>query len=91
MRAGTTFREAERCSIFDEYSERLGELVTGTATRFEGGAVIVNLGRAEGYLTRSEQIPGETYHTGERVRGMILDVREAPYQVKIAMTMEAIA
>ena len=79
-------REAERCSIFDEYSERLGELVTGTATRFEGGAVIVNLGRAEGYLTRSEQIPGETYHTGERVRGMILDVREAPYQVKIAMT-----
>lgn len=79
-------REAERCSIFDEYSERVGTIVTGTVSRFEGGALTVNLGRAEGYLPRGEQIPGETHHPGERIRGMILDVAEAPHQVKIVLT-----
>jgi len=79
-------REAERGSIFDEYSERVGTIVTGTISRFEGGNLIVNLGRAEGILPRSEQIPGEMHHPGERVRAMILDVREAPHQVKIVLT-----
>lgn len=79
-------REAERSSIFEEYSERVGTIVTGTVSRFEGGALTVNLGRAEGFLPRSEQIPGETHHPGERIRGMILDVREEPYRVKIVLT-----
>lgn len=79
-------REAERSSIFDEYSKRVGTILTGTVSRYESGAVIVNLGRAEGYLPRSEQIPGETHHPGERIRGMILDVRETPYQVRIVLT-----
>ena len=79
-------REAERGSIFDEYSQRVGEIVTGTMSRYEGGAVLVNLGRTEGFLPRSEQIPGETHHPGERVRGMILDVRESPHQVRIVLT-----
>ncbi len=79
-------REAERSSVFEEYSQRVGTIVTGTISRFEGGALIVNLGRAEGYLPRSEQIPGESHHPGERVRAMILDVREVPYQVRIVLT-----
>ncbi|MFH0980919.1 MAG: transcription termination factor NusA [Planctomycetota bacterium] len=79
-------REAERGSIFEEYSQRVGTIVTGTVSRFEGGSLIVNLGRAEGILPRSEQIPGETHHPGERIRAMILDVREAPHQVKIVLT-----
>jgi N utilization substance protein A len=79
-------REAERSSIFDEYSERVGAIVTGTVARFEGGALIVNVGRAEGILPRSEQIPGESHHPGERIRAMILDVHEAPHQVKIVLT-----
>ncbi|MCP4589988.1 MAG: transcription termination factor NusA [bacterium] len=79
-------REAERGSIFDEYSERVGTIVSGTVSRFEGGSLIVNLGRAEGILPRSEQIPGESHHPGERIRAMILDVREAPHQVKIVLT-----
>jgi N utilization substance protein A len=79
-------REAERGSIFEEFAERKGTVVTGTVTRFEGGALIVNLGRAEGFLPKSEQIPGETQHPGERVRAMILDVREAPRQVKIVLS-----
>ncbi len=80
------FREAERCSIFDEYSERVGTIITGTVSRYEGGSLVVNLGRTEGFLPRSEQIPGETHHPGDRVRAMILDVREAPHQVKIVLT-----
>lgn len=79
-------REAERSSIYEEYVEREGEIITGTVARFEGGNLVVNFGRAEGFLPRSEQIPGEMHHPGERVRAMILEVREAPHQVKIVLT-----
>ncbi len=79
-------REDERNSIFEEYSQRVGTVVTGTVTRYEGGMLIVNLGRAEGILPRSEQIPGESHHTGERLRSMILDVREEQNRVRIVLT-----
>ncbi len=79
-------REAERGSICEEFLARKGTVVTGTIARQEGGALIVNLGRAEGFLPKSEQIPGETHHPGERIRCLILDVREAPHQVKIVLS-----
>ncbi len=79
-------REAERGSIFEEFAERKGTILTGTVSRFEGGALVVNIGRTEGFLPRSEQIPGETHQPGERIRAMILDVREAPHAVKIILT-----
>jgi transcription termination/antitermination protein NusA len=79
-------REDERSSIFGEYQERVGELVTGTMARFEGGATIVTLGRTEAILPRSEQIPGESHHAGERIRALILEVKEAPHQVKIILS-----
>jgi N utilization substance protein A len=79
-------REAERGSIFEEFSERKGTILTGTVARVEGGALVVNVGRTEGFLPRSEQIPGETHQPGERIRTLILDVREAPHQVKIILS-----
>lgn len=79
-------REDERSSIFDEYSQRVGTIVTGTVTRHEGGGLTVNLGRAEGFMPRSEQIPGDLHHPGERIRGMILNVREEASQVRIILT-----
>ncbi|HPF39571.1 MAG TPA: transcription termination factor NusA [Phycisphaerae bacterium] len=79
-------REAERGSIFEEFIERKGTIVTGTVARFEGGAMLVSLGRTDGFLPRSEQIPGETHQAGERIRTLILDVREAPHQVKIILS-----
>ncbi len=79
-------REAERDSIYEEFIDRKGQIVTGTITRFEGGSLVVSLGRAEGFLPRSEQIPGETHQPGERIRAMVLDVREAPHQVKIILS-----
>lgn len=80
------FREDERASVLEEYSKRQGELVTGTAQRYEGGALVVAVDRTEGFMPRSEQIPGEIFHAGDRVRCLILDVRDAGNQVKIVMS-----
>ncbi|MHC5001631.1 MAG: transcription termination factor NusA [Planctomycetota bacterium] len=80
------FREDERNSLLDEFSKRQGEIVTGTAHRYEGGALIVQVDRAEGIMRRSEQIPGEQFYPGDRVRCLIRDVREEGNQVKIFLS-----
>src|ERR1700677_1033401 len=79
-------REAERDSLFDEFEDQRGDLVTGTVQRFEGGAVIVNLGKTDAILPRSEQIPGESYHPNERIRAIILDVRKVGQRVKLILS-----
>src|SRR5437868_4508166 len=79
-------REAERDSLFDEFEDQRGDLVTGTVQRFEGGAVIVNLGTTDAALPRSEQLPGKSHHPGERVRAVILDVRKVGQRVKIILS-----
>jgi N utilization substance protein A len=84
------FREDERTSIYNDFIDRVGELITATATRYEGGALICSVGpRAEGFMPRSEQIPGEQHQPGERVRCVILDVRDAGNQVKIVLSRAA--
>ncbi len=80
------FREAERDSLFDEFEDQRGDLITGTVQRFEGGAVTVNLGKTEALLPRSEQIPGESHHPNERIRAVILDVRKVGPRVKIILS-----
>ncbi len=79
-------RERERSSIFEEFTERRGTIVTGTVVKAEGGNLLVNLGKTEGFLPRSEQIPGETHQPGERIRVLILEVREQPNQIKIILS-----
>jgi len=79
-------REAERTSIYDEFASRKGSIISGQVTRIEGGNLIVNLTRAEGFLPRSEQIPGEAIHETDRIRALILDVRESGNQVKIILS-----
>ena len=79
-------RQGERASIYDEYKEREGTIATGTVARFEGGAMIVTVGRAEGIMPKSEQIPGETHQVGERVQALILEVRDTPSAVKIILS-----
>src|SRR5437868_7297718 len=69
-------REAECNAVFDEYAAMKGDLVHGPIARHEGGAAIVTLGKTESILPRSEQIPGETHHVGERIKAVILDVRK---------------
>jgi len=80
------FREDERASIYNEFIDRVGELTTGMAQRYEGGSLVVQIGRAEGFMPRSEQIPGEQHQPGERVRCLILDVRDVGNQVKIVLS-----
>lgn len=69
-------KDAERDNIYDEYKDRKGELVNGFVQRFEGGSIIVNLGRAEGVVPPAEQIHRETYKRGERIRSYIVDVKK---------------
>src|SRR6476646_442201 len=69
-------RQDERGSIYEEYKDRVGTIVTGTIARFEGGTMIVTLGRAEGIMPRAEQIPGETNQVGERIQCLILEVSD---------------
>jgi N utilization substance protein A len=69
-------REAERKRQYEEYKNRVGEIVNGLVKRIEYGNVIVDLGRAEALLRRDEMIPREHFNTGDRVRAYIMDVRE---------------
>ena len=68
-------REAERERQFGEYKDRVGEIVNGVVKRVEFYNVIVDLGRAEGVIRRSEAIPRENLRTGDRTRAYIYDVR----------------
>lgn len=79
-------REAERASIISEYGEREGEIVTGHVQRFERGNLYVDLGRATAVLPYDEQIPGERYRQGERVRALLLRVDEGARGTFIRLT-----
>ena len=80
-------RADERDSIFDEFSKRKGEIISGSAVRYEGGTLIVSLNhRTEAFMPKTEQIMGQTHRNGERVRCLILDVKETSNQVKIVLS-----
>ena len=79
-------REAEGNALFDLMAAQKGDLVTAHVQRFEGGAALVTLGKTEALLPRSEQIPGETHHVGERVKAVILEVRKVGHRVKIILS-----
>ncbi|MGO4832787.1 transcription termination factor NusA, partial [Rhizobiaceae sp. 2RAB30] len=68
-------REAERDRQYDEYKDRVGEIVNGTVKRVEYGNVIVDLGRGEAIVRRDELIPRENFKYGDRVRAYVYDVR----------------
>jgi N utilization substance protein A len=68
-------REAERDKIYEEYKNRIGEIVTGNVQQIEKGSLIVNLGKAEAVIPAKEQIQRERYRQGDRLRAYILDVQ----------------
>ena len=79
-------RQDERGSIYEEYKDRVGQITTGTVTRVEGNTIIVSLGRSEGIMPRSEQIPGEQHSVGERIQALVTEVRDTPSQIKIILS-----
>ena len=79
-------REAERDALHDEYTDLVGEMVSGIVQRYEGGAATVTLTNVEAILPRSEQIPGETHHVNERVRATVFEVRKSGSRVKVILS-----
>src|ERR1700744_6434644 len=71
-------RESERKRQFEEFKDRVGEIINGVVKRTEYGNLMVELGRAEALLRRDELIPRESFRNGDRVRAYIYDVREEP-------------
>jgi len=69
-------REAEKLSILDEFGHKKGEIVSGIVQRVERGAIFIDLGRATGIIPYEEQIPGERYRPGERIRAYLYAVDE---------------
>jgi N utilization substance protein A len=79
-------REAERDSLFDEFNDMRSQMVTGAITRVDQGAASVNIGKIEALLPKSEQIPGETYKVGERIRCIVLEVRKSGTRIKVILS-----
>ncbi len=80
------FRDDERSSILEEFTKRVGDIATGVAQRYEARSLIVTVDRAEAFMPPSEQIPGEQFQPNDRVRCLLLDVRDAGSQVKIVLS-----
>jgi len=68
-------RDAERANQYEEFKDRVGEIVNGTVKRVEYGNTVVDLGRGEGIMRRNDSIPREVFNIGDRIRTYIYDVR----------------
>ena len=80
------FRDDERQTIKEDFAKRLNEIVVGTAQRYEGQTLVVQIDRAEAYMRRNEQIPGEHFEAGDRVRCLVVDVKESGSQVEVLVS-----
>ena len=69
-------REASREYLFNEFSDRKGEIVSGLIQKADGGIVVVDLGRLEGVMPLKEQVPTESYHVNDKIRAYVLDVEK---------------
>lgn len=79
-------REAERSSVLKEFGEREGDIIVGTVQRIERGNIFVDVGRAVGMLSYEEQIPGERFSQGERVRSYLYRVEDGPKGVVLRLS-----
>lgn len=79
-------REAERVSILGEYATKAGDIVQGKVQQTERGNVFIDLGRAVGILPYDEQIPGERYRQGERIKAYLVRVEEGPRGVTLRLS-----
>jgi N utilization substance protein A len=71
-------REAERETIFEEYKSKEGEIISGIVQRVEGRNVFLDIGKTLGILIREEQVPGEFYRPGQRLKVFVLKIEETP-------------
>lgn len=76
-------REAERDVLYEEYESRVGQILNGVVQRFEGDYVVINLGRVEALLGKEDRVRGETYSPGDRIRGLLVEVRKDGSRIKL--------
>lgn len=79
-------REAERENVYNDYYDRTGDIVNGTVKRFEKGNIIVDLGRYEAILRKSDQSRSERYSQGDRIRAVIVDVKKESKDPQIELS-----
>jgi transcription termination/antitermination protein NusA len=79
-------REAERENVYNDFKDRKGDIVSGNVQRMEKGNLYVNIGRTEAVVLSKEQIPGEVYRQGDRLRAYILDVQKNSKGVQIFLS-----
>jgi N utilization substance protein A len=79
-------REAERDIIHDDYQKRVNTIASGSVHRFEKGDIIVDLGKTEGVLPRSQQCPKERYKQGDRIRAYILEVSKTSHGPQVVLS-----
>jgi N utilization substance protein A len=72
------FRKIEKDQVFQEYKDKVGDIVTGIVRRTERGNVIIELGTAEAVLTHKERCHGDEFRTGDRIRCLLLEIRDDP-------------
>jgi transcription termination/antitermination protein NusA len=83
-------RDAERDIVYEEYKDRQGEVVNGIVRRFEKGALIVDLGRAEAVLPPKEQTPREAYRPGDRIRAYVKEIHRVSKGPQIVLSRAAV-
>ena len=83
-------REAEREIIYDDYHQKIGSIVTGSVHRFERGNIIVDLGKTEGFMPRSQQCPNERYRQGDRIRAHVLEVTKTSRGPQIVLSRSSV-
>ncbi len=79
-------RDAERAQIFEEFKDRVGEILSGNVRRIERGDIIVDLGRTEAVIPYREQVPGERYKSKDRIQGYVLEVKRSSRGPQIIMS-----
>jgi N utilization substance protein A len=79
-------RQAEKDMVFDEYKNRVGDIVSGTVRRFERSDVVIDLGRAEALLPSRERVPTEEYQVGDRIRALIVTVQNNPQGAEVVLS-----
>ncbi len=79
-------REAERDKVFDEYNDKVGEVLTGTVSRREGGNIRIAMGKLEAILPIKEQVPTERYHFNDRLKIFVVEVRKTSKEPQVIVS-----
>ncbi len=82
-------KDAERLMVYEEFKDRVGELINGIVRRFEHGNMVIDLGRAEASLPHTEQVSKESYRVGDRIRAYVIEVQKETKGSQIILSRKA--